>query len=423
MVSPLALLRPLAGRRLPRDLAADRVSALAATLPGGVRDPGFRMLLSRIESGPFDSTARVDVFLRGDQAFQAIGQAIRSARREVLLESYIVNDDRAGREMLKLLTEACARGVKVRLLADDVGSWTTKKAYWKALRECGVEVRLFHRIADRWWLFLHRDHRKICVVDRRVGFMGGMNIADEYTHSVAFGKRHGAPGDSLWRDTHARIEGPAVASMALVFEEGWTRAGGTSPDVPAEPPKDMLPGPSVMLLDSFPGRGQTESVATLAALIGAARQSVWITNPYFCPPLFALRILRDAVRRGVDVRLLLPGPSDVPLVRHAGHGFFGYLLRRGVKIFEYQPSVLHAKTVVADGYASIIGSSNLDFRSFWFNAECNLLVLDECVAETLTEGFEDDLRRSREITLEYWKTRTFRHRLADSVARGMRRLL
>jgi cardiolipin synthase len=211
--------------------------------------------------------------------------------------------------------------------------------------------------------------------------------------------------------------------MALVFEEGWTRAGGIAPSVPAEQPRDMAAGPSVMLLDSFPGRGQTESVATLAAVIGAARQSVWITNAYFCPPLFALRILRDAVRRGVDVRLLLPGPTDVPLVRHAGHGFFGYLLRRGVKIFEYQPSVLHAKTVVADGYASIIGSSNLDFRSFWFNAECNLLALDDCVGETLAEGFEDDLKRSREITLEYWKTRTLKHRLADSVARTFRRLL
>ena len=422
-VSPLALLRPLAGRRLPRELEAERVAVTAAQIPGGVRDAEFRVLLSKIESGPFQSSARVDVYLRGDQAFEAIRKAIRGARREVLLESYILNDDEAGREMLKLLGDACNRGVKVRVLADDVGSWTTRKEYWKAMRACGVEVRFFHRIADRWWLFLHRDHRKILVVDRRIGLLGGMNIADEYTHSVPDDKQHGARSNGLWRDTHARVEGPPAWGMALVFEEGWTRAGGVSPKVPNEMPRDLLPGPNTMLLDSFPGRGQTESAAALAAVIGAARERVWITNSYFCPPHFALKIFRDAVKRGVDVRLLLPGPTDVPLVRHAGHGFFGGLLRDGVKIYEYQPSVLHAKTVVADGYASLLGSSNLDFRSFWFNAECNLLVLDDCVGETLSNGFEDDLRRSKEITLDKWKQRPFKHRVADGVARKLRRFL
>ncbi len=209
--------------------------------------------------------------------------------------------------------------------------------------------------------------------------------------------------------------------MAVVFREGWERAGGTPFEIAplALPPDDAPPaaGASILVLDSAPGRGHEETASVLAATIAASRARFWLTNAYFAPRRDALPLLADAARRGVDVRLLLPGVSDVPLVRHAGHGSYRHLLRRGVRIFEYQPSVLHAKSLVADGYVSMVGSTNMDFRSFHFNAECNVVVLDAGVARLLEERFEADLACSAEITLAEWDRRTRLHKAGDSLAR------
>jgi cardiolipin synthase len=176
---------------------------------------------------------------------------------------------------------------------------------------------------------------------------------------------------------------------------------------------------SVLVLDSSPGRGHSESASVLAAIVGAAREYVFLTNPYFAPTRVGLDILGEAAARAVDVRLLLPGISDVPLLRHAGHGFFRGLLRRGVRIFEYRPSVLHAKTVVADGYVSVVGSSNMDFRSFHFNAECNLVLLDDGTAARFTRQFRADLENADEIVEPGWSARPWPHRLADRAARAL----
>ena len=165
----------------------------------------------------------------------------------------------------------------------------------------------------------------------------------------------------------------------------------------------------------------SEMLGVLAALIGGARKTLWITTPYFAPPNRALTLLLAAVQHGVDVRLLLPSErTDVPLVRHAAHGAYQRLLQGGVRLFEYQRATLHAKTAVVDGYVSLIGSSNLDFRSFWFNAECNVLVFDDACAATLERSFQEDLANSREILMDEWKQRTWSHRLLDRTARALR---
>ena len=166
-------------------------------------------------------------------------------------------------------------------------------------------------------------------------------------------------------------------------------------------------------------RGQAESAAALAALVGAARKYVWITNAYFAPGWAAVRILGSAARRGVDVRLMLPGRSDVPLARHAGHGYYSRLLSRGVRIFEYQASILHAKTLVADDYVSVVGSTNLDFRSFLFNAECDLMILGETVAGRVAEAFEKDMKHAVEIHRPEWRRRPALHRIGDRMARWL----
>ena len=409
------VLRPRAGRRLPRELSPENIGRIAGALPLGVRDPGFESLLGRIDEAPFHAGNRLEIFHRGEAAFASMRAAIAGARQEILLESYIFKDDATGQEILGELAEAAGRGIQVRVLADAFGSLWTGTRFWREMRSRGVEVRLFHPPLPYLWYQPFRDHRKILVVDRKVAFTGGMNIAEEYGSSRY--RQHGGP----WRDTHARVEGPVAWEMTVVFSEGWTRAGGTPFELSPLTVEEVgaNPGARILVLDSRPWRGHRESAAVLAAIIGASRRSVFITNAYFAPRWVAIRILADAARRGVDVRLLLPGLSDVPLVQHAGHGYFEALLAEGVRVFEYSAAVLHAKSLVADGLVSVVGSTNLDFRSFRFNAECNLVILEEATGRAMTDSFEEDLTRSVEIRRETWAKRTRLHRWGDALARRL----
>jgi cardiolipin synthase len=414
-------LRPAAWRSLPRELTARRVGALARALPGGLSDPGFEVLLRRIDQAPVFPGQRVELFFEGESAFAAMRRAIDAAVSEVLLEAYILKDDATGRSVAGALAAAAGRGAAVRVLADAFGSSATREAFWDSLRERGVDVRLFHPLFSALWYQPIRDHRKILVVDRGVAFTGGMNVGDEYGSS----RREVPPGTRGWRDTHARVEGSAAWELAVVFSEGWNRAGGRRFDI-APIPFDAdarPPGARVLVLDSSPGRGHAESASALAALLAAARERFFLTNAYFAPRRHALEIFGEAAARGVDVRLLLPGLSDVPLVRHAGHGFFRELLRRGVRVFEYRASVLHAKTAVADGRVSLVGSSNMDFRSLHFNAECNLVLLDEETGRALERRFLEDLAESAEVTEPGWSRRPWPHRAGDALARRLSPLL
>jgi cardiolipin synthase len=438
--------RPHPGHRLPRELRAKRVGRLAATFPEGLRDPRFEVLLSRIDASPVLGGNQVFVFFSGGDAFDAMIEAVGRAEREVLLESYIFKDDATGRRFFEVLSAAAARGVAVRLLTDAVGSFSTSAGFWREMESRGIKVRIFHPLVSQLWYQPFRDHRKILVVDRRVGFTGGMNIGAEYGtvskaprwrgrrghHRAAapavLGLPSGGSGSAAdvatsgppttWRDTHVRVTGPTAWEMATVFEEGWLRAGGRRLGLEPLPAAEAeAPGARILVLDARHRRGYSETAAAMAALLGAARRSVWVSNAYFAPGHQAVRLLAQTARRGVDVRLLLQGKTDSPLVRHAGHGNFGYLLAHGVRIFEYQPSVLHAKCMVADEHASVVGSTNLDFRSFVFNAECNLLVLDADLGGRMADAYRRDLTQATEIVAADWDRRGFAHKLGDRCAR------
>lgn len=435
--------------------ARDAWSA-ACKLPDGVCDAGFRPLIHEIDAGPVHACPPTKLLTDGEEAFRLIGEACAAAHEEILVETYILRDDRICLTLLQQLTDAVKRGVRVYVLADGIGSLGTGRKYWKQLEAAGIGVRLFHP----WWRApfhaLRRDHRKIFVFDREVAFTGGMNIGVEYGSSIR------TRGNNAWRDTFIRVEGDVSLELAAVFAEGWDRAGG--PVLPGleyvswsdgivQPPrgfaalrsphfktrvfrrialrKDKKRGRrvrrqsltqipeqdnAVMVLDSRPGRGQPETIAVLSALWGAARRRLWVTTPYFAPPLGALDVLTSAVRRGVDVRLLLPGQTDVAFIRHAAHGTYSRLLRAGVRIFEYQSAVLHAKTMTVDGQIGVVGSANLDFRSLWLNAECNLLLFDHGTSVALEEAFVRDLTHSAEITRELWDARGWKHRLFDAMA-------
>lgn len=413
----LSTLRPRAHRKLPEEFRLPNVGSLARKIAGDVRSSAFEDLLSDIDDGaPIHQRNRVELFFDGDEAFEAMREAIAGARREVLLESYIFRDDQVGQQMLEALKTSAERGVTVRVLVDDYGSQDSKDEFWQEMEASPVELRFFHPVWDNPMNSAFRDHRKILVVDRHVTFTGGMNIANQYQGS------RGAV-DHPWRDTHARVVGSTAREMALVFSESWVRAGGDELEV--EDWADMEPegDADLLILDSRPDRGHAESASVMAAVAGLAQERLWVTNAYFAPRKSAVQVLCAAAQRGVDVRLLLPGWTDAPFVRHAGHGWYSRLLRGGVRLFEYQPELLHAKTLVADGYASIIGSTNLDFRSFHFNAECNLVVLDEVSGRRLEEVFEKDLAQSEEIHLGPWKNRGFRHKVVDRVCSWLAPLL
>lgn len=315
-------------------------------LTDGLADPGFEALLCEIDDSVVHHGNRIEIYISGDEAFAAMREAIRGAERELLVESYIWRDDATGRELLDELAEAAARGVTVRALADALGSFETRREFWREMTARGIETRRFHPLVPELWNQIYRDHRKILVADRRIAFTGGMNIMEESgSFPLGGGSHRAAPaGAGQWRDTHLRVTGPAAREMAVVFAEGWERARGTPFEI--GPPPEPEGGPSmraddgarVLVLDSRPNRGYAEAASILTAIVTAARERVWITNAYFAPRRAAVRILGEAARRGVDVRLLLPGVTDVPLVRHAGHGSYRALLDRGVRIFEYQPA-------------------------------------------------------------------------------------
>lgn len=453
-----------------RDARAWRVRSSARALGGGVRDPEFRALVQRIDGGPLHRCPPVRLLPDGEEAFARMRAAIAEAREEVLLETYILRDDRLGVSMQTALLEAAARGLRVYVLADAVGSLATGDHFWSTLEAGGVQVRHFHRFWHHPLDALRRDHRKLLVIDRAVGFTGGMNIGEEYGSSIR--RRRDA-----WRDTFVEVRGSVAGELAAVFAEGWDRARGPAlpgleyvswsdgvlhPPLPSRTAQlraqvtSRLPASfpfrsqlrqqlgrrrdrrrgrqvrriadspaddesAVLVVDPRPGRGQREMLTVLVALASAARERLWVTTPYFAPPTRALELLAEAAQRGVDVRLLLPGErTDVALVRHAAHGAYAYLLKRGVRIFEYQRATLHAKTLVVDGYASMIGSSNLDFRSMWLNAECNVLLFDDACGASLERVFQSDLEGSVEITGAQWGTRPWGHRLLDGVARALR---
>ena len=409
-------LHPALGRKLPPELRLGRVERLAAELPLGIADPGFEVLLRRIDGAPFFGGNQVQVYFDGRHAFAAMRDAVRQAREEILLESYIFKDDSTGRGFLTEIKAAAERGIKVRVLADAIGSYETSAEFWQEMERGGIEFFLFHPLFEQLWYQPFRDHRKILVVDREVAFTGGMNIGEEYG---SWRRRRKLKGET-WRDTHVRLEGPAAWEMAAVFSEGWTHAGGAAFAIDSLPAEAVeAPGVQILVLDSRPKRGQAESAAVMAAIAAAARRSLWITNAYFAPGRRAVELLGEAAQRGVDVRLLLPGKSDVPIARHAGHGYYRQLLTRGVRIFEYQPAILHAKTLVADGLVSVIGSTNLDFRSFLFNAECDVLALDAPTAEVMEKAFLADLENAREILMADWLRRPWIEKLGDRVARWL----
>jgi cardiolipin synthase A/B len=349
--------------------------------------------------GPYEAGNKLTLYTRGGETFQAMWKAIENAKDTIHLETYILTGDRTGEEFSWRLCEKARAGVRVRMIIDSLGCLELDLAYIMKLRNSGVQVLEYHPVAP-WrarWDLQKRDHRKILVVDGQIAFTGGMNISNQNAPTEM--------GGLNWRDTHVKVEGPAAYALDRLFRAVWFRETGRWFN--SEGKVDYSPGPAkawVAHNQEFLQRYTIRS--TYLRVLRAARREVLITNAYFVPDRGIRRALIAAAKRGVSVKVLVPGRSDIKSVWYAGRANYGVLLENGVRLFEWTgPGVLHAKTAAVDRTWCAVGSYNLDHRSLLHNLECNLHVLDPEFGAKLADRFEEDLAQAREITLERWEKR------------------
>jgi cardiolipin synthase len=363
----------------------------------------------------------VTLYDGGRGAYAAMLEAVEGARGSVNLETYIFNDDGVGRRFAEALARKAGEGVVVNLTVDAAGCWHTPDAFFEDLEARGVRVLVYNpirpwRVRHGRWVLNRRDHRKILVVDGRVGFTGGMNIGDEYDGDA------GAPG--RWKDTHVRVEGPAVKYLQRAFMGmRWRKEGDAVAEADYFPPLREDGPHAVRVLPTTPLLGRPYVRIVLRRAIHAARRTVHATQSYFLPDARVLWSLRAAARRGVEIGLVVPSVSDVPLALHAGRSTYGRLLRSGVSLHEFQGLILHQKTVIVDGEWSILGSANMDIRSFRINHEISLDVLGRDFAERLEDAFRRDLALSRPVDPVAWARRPLLAKLRQRLAGALRSVL
>ncbi|HKO56836.1 MAG TPA: cardiolipin synthase [Thermoanaerobaculia bacterium] len=384
----------------------------------GVHDLAFLQTMHALTGAAMSPGNKVEILKNGTQIFPSMLAAIRAARKTINLEFYIYWDGEIGRTFAEALAERARAGVAVKVILDAVGSSTMSARLIDFLRRNGIDLEWYHPL--RWYTlsrFNHRTHRKVLVVDGTVGFSGGVGIADEWLGD-ADSKNH-------WRDTVARVEGPVVTQMQFAFMDNWVKSRGellTGLDYfPAIEPRGAH---LAQVIKSSPSEGSSTVKLLYIVSIVSAQKTIWISNAYFVPDRDTIRALEGAVRRGVDVRVIVPGEeTDVPIVRQASRLHYELLLRRGIRIFEYQPTMMHAKTMVVDGVWTTIGSSNFDDRSFRLNDEVNVNVYDAAIAAQMESMFQEDLARSREVTQAKWFRRPVFDRLKEAVAGVLKRQL
>ncbi|HEY4102592.1 MAG TPA: phospholipase D-like domain-containing protein [Polyangiaceae bacterium] len=387
----------------------------AAELPAPFRDPGEH----------FVEGNQVWLLRNGETAYPEMLAAIERAEAQVLLEMYWFGSDSIGQKFAAALARAVQRGVEVAVVFDAVGSVGASELMFEELERAGVRVIEFNPIAPwkrrfRLSRLTRRDHRKILVVDGRVGFTGGINIADFWLPLDE--------GGAGWRDDMVRIDGPAVAGLRDCFARVWARLRGGELRLVGYPalPLDTgvsASGQAVRVLGQHVFRTRHQISRAYLHYLRTALKRIFIANSYFVPDGRVLRALSRAARRGVDVRIIVPGQSDVDIVRHASRAVWGRLLRAGVRIFEWDESVLHAKSAVVDGSWSTTGTFNFDYWSLQVNLEVNVSVLDARFASTLEASFLDDFARCREVRLADFRFRPLGQRLLEFIAYRLRKFL
>lgn len=331
-------------------------------------------------------------------AFERIEKELLQAKKSIWAEYYIIENDGTGRRFLELLAARARAGIQVKLLYDAVGSSGIDGELLFAIEKAGGRAVAFlpvNPLRRRWAVHL-RNHRKIIVIDGERAFTGGMNVGDRYSGKRGIGRFRRRAKGFAFRDTHLFLQGPAAQDLALVFAEDWCFA--TDGLLEVKTTEAVRTGAAVAILPSGPDQETNATSHTFFAAVAMSRTRCYLTSPYFVPDEPMLRALANAALRGVDVRLIVPSKNDIWLMKYAIRSFYPQLIKAGVRIYEYQPSVLHAKTMVVDSEWGVVGSANLDIRSFRLNFEVSALVYDSEFAGALEHQFEKDLAASREIT-------------------------
>lgn len=350
---------------------------------------------------------QVEAFNNGIDKMESFIADIDNAKEYILIEYYIIQDDVVGRRFRDALVRAAGRGVKVRLIYDHVGSFSAKRAYWKSLRDAGIEVYPFFKVVFplfgtriNW-----RNHRKIAVIDGKTGYIGGMNIADRYM-------------DPLWRDLHLRVTGQIVSALQYNFAVDWNFMGQPIIDEWGQADyveKDAPVG--IQMITSGPTGHWPNLAMVFQKAIANARKRVYVMTPYFLPDESLLRTLQTAALSHVDVRILIPFRPDSVIMRHASFSYITPCINSGIKVFLYEKGMLHSKAVIIDDDLVTVGSTNFDFRSFEHNFEANLFIYNREFNELMTEEFRDACRYSRKVDAVSWKHRPRKSRVLESVVR------
>ena len=388
-------------RRDPHPLVVRQPGELQALLPSIVN----------LTQGSLTSGNQVAITQNGDGFFPPLFRDISAARETVHIESYIWYDGKLPRELAALLARKARQGVEVRVLVDGSGGRKISKVE-KLLTDAGVKVALFHplRISNLARMN-NRDHRKIMIIDGRIGHVGGFGIADEWTGN--------AQDRDHFRDTGLRIEGPLVNALQAAFCENWIEETGEVLVGQRYFPTPVSAGSSIGHVAYSTPSGSVSSVQILYYLaFKAARREIIVQNPYLLPEKDAIEAMAEAVKRGVKVSVMVPAASstDSPVVQHASHHHFGSLLKRGIRIWEYDRTLLHQKVIVVDGVWSCVGAANFDARSFEANDEISVGVVDPAIAGELRKAWEKDLENARERKFEEWQNRSLWHKLEDGLA-------
>ncbi|MDC8760044.1 cardiolipin synthase [Janthinobacterium fluminis] len=392
----------------------------------GVDLAAMAALEEAVTGVPLIKGNEVTLLFDGPQTMAEMLKAIAEAKNHINLETYIFDQDELGLKFADALIEKQRAGVAVNIIYDSVGTLGVPQAFFERMRAAGIHLVAFNpvnpaKVRGDAWKINNRDHRKILIVDGKLAFTGGINISATYAKSSLFRSKSKPTDQSQvgWRDTHVKIDGPAVAAFQWLFIRAWSQQDAAElPDASYFPPLAEVGKRLVRVIASEPGGGFEIYKAYILA-IQEAKRSIHITSAYFVPDQQTAAALCGAARRGVDVQVVLPGVSDSGLVFHAGHALYDELLACGVRIFHLQLAVLHAKTAVIDGAWSTVGSTNIDMRSFLHNSELNVVVLGDSFGREMENAFQEDLRDSLEITREKWAARPFADRLKEWAARFM----
>jgi len=360
----------------------------------------------------FSFATSVRLLWKGEDSFQTIFDTISRAEKLICLQFYIFKNDDTGVGLSELLKEKSRKGVKIYVLYDHFGSFGTPRSFWKEMGLEGIKIRASHPF--KWtapFYYVHRDHRKLIVVDSKKAFTGGLNIANEYS---GFHLRRRSRG---WRDTGILMEGPIVNELFDTFRKSWITWGGEkissqgdSEEIQGEIPENGIPALPIFVYSRKGRKGMRD---LLRYSIDHAQTRMLLTTAYFIPSRRLIEKLETAVRRGVKVRLLVPGKSDIPAASYAGRAFFSRLLKSGIEIYTYLGEMLHAKTYIFDECWSIIGSTNLDYQSLVYNDEGNVGILNLPFASKMTGIFEEDLSNSVKIDEKTWRKRPFTEKMKE----------